>query len=304
MGNDEKRNISAEKQESIKKVAVLVKELIGDRSLRKTSADSGVAASYLTGILKERYLPSAEILRRLASPEANPQNGITVEDLMISAGYQNRYQDPYDVQLSIFDVFGSEEDTDNKSEEKQEDAKDDKGLIQKEEKDSDISGKLNLKELELERERFKSCATGIIYKSLVEKRINLSITDDSMAIRGFSPDISVKVTGIPIKEWWFSFKIFCSSMKLRNDENRYKIIRAAWARNILGRLIFVEPKIGRKLSVVVRAYDEFEELVKFKDKLAFKGDLSVILVDSDNYCVMKEEYLAYYNNENSEVFIK
>jgi len=304
MENDEKRNISAEKQESIKKVAVLVKELIGDRSLRKTSADSGVAASYLTGILKERYLPSAEILRRLASPEANPQNGITVEDLMISAGYQNRYQDQYDVQLSIFDIFGSEEDTDNKPEEKLEDTKDDKGLIPKEKKDSDISEKSTLKKLDLERERFKSCATGIIYKSLVEKRIIFSITDDLMAIRGFSPDISIKVTGIPIKEWWFSFKMLPTNMSIRNDESRYKIMRAGWAKNLLGKLIFVEPKVGRKLSVVVKANDEFEELVQYKDKLAFRGDLSVILVDMENYRVMKEEYLTYYNNENTEVFIK
>lgn len=36
-----------EKQMSISKVAKLVKELVGDRSIRRAAEDSGVAASYL-----------------------------------------------------------------------------------------------------------------------------------------------------------------------------------------------------------------------------------------------------------------
>ena len=53
--------------------------------------DSGVAASYITAIINGKYLPSAEILRKLSVPYARPQNGITLEDLMIAAGYQEDY---------------------------------------------------------------------------------------------------------------------------------------------------------------------------------------------------------------------
>lgn len=62
----------------------MIEKLIGDRSIRETSRDTDVAASYISGILKGNYMPSAEILSKLS---VNAQNGITKEKLMIAAGY-------------------------------------------------------------------------------------------------------------------------------------------------------------------------------------------------------------------------
>ena len=69
----------------------LIKKLIGDRSFRQTSIDSGVANSYISGIINGKYKPSIKILQKLTAPEANPQNGVTLEDLMVAAGYQEDY---------------------------------------------------------------------------------------------------------------------------------------------------------------------------------------------------------------------
>lgn len=76
------------KTEPKTELVTLIKQLVGDRSIRKTGQDSGVTASYITGILKQKYMPSAEILRKLTDPKAKPQNGITLRKLMVAAGYQ------------------------------------------------------------------------------------------------------------------------------------------------------------------------------------------------------------------------
>ena len=80
-----------EKNEQIERVANLVDQLKGDRSLRKFSEDTGVATSYINGIINKKYLPSANTLRKLSYNNAKGQNGITLEDLMIAAGYQVEY---------------------------------------------------------------------------------------------------------------------------------------------------------------------------------------------------------------------
>ena len=67
----------------------LVKELVGDRNIRKASEDTGVANSYISGIMNGKFKPSIKILQKLADPKANPQNGVTFEDLMVAAGYQD-----------------------------------------------------------------------------------------------------------------------------------------------------------------------------------------------------------------------
>lgn len=70
----------------------LVRKLVGYRSLRKVSEESGVAPSYISGIINgKRKNPSALILKKLTDSKANPQNGVTFEDLMVAAGYQNEY---------------------------------------------------------------------------------------------------------------------------------------------------------------------------------------------------------------------
>lgn len=243
-----KTDVTVKNQEikkiAIHKLAVLVKQLIGDRSIRGTAEDTGVTASYITGILKERYLPSANILKRLASAETNPQNGITLEDLMIAAGYQESYAEP-----TVF--------------------------------------KLQDKTEKHELLKFRALASGIIYTTLVDKRILFSNTKDIAAVRGFKPDMSMDVSINPISEWWFKYSLLTT-------EDLFSI------KQVLAQFFFIPQCANRKISLVISNKKVFHILCGYKNELAYRGDLSLILIDEKHFTITKEEYLTHYDPEKTD----
>ena len=285
------------KKEAIARVAVLVKELVGDRSIRRTGEDSGVAASYITGILKEKYLPSADILRKLTEPSANPQNGVTLEDLMIAAGYQNNYIEEVLNSDIYLDVTGEKtqiqmrflngEQTDHMD-----------TYVKGIQDSGSLKGRLH-EEWERERTRFKNLSSGVIYKSLSEKGFRYSNADDVIGVRGFRPDMALYIAQQPILEWWFDLRY----IKRKTFDKRP--LSNTEARMCLERLIFITPKMERKVSIVTGIKWVFDQLIGYKDKLAYRGDLSVILIDEENFSVVQEVYLAHYDvqRRDSEFYI-
>ena len=79
----------------------LLKDAQGDRSLREYAEASGISASNLSRIMNSKTvkMPSRKMLEKLASENAAPQNGITLEDLLIAAGYQTEYISDIDEQV-------------------------------------------------------------------------------------------------------------------------------------------------------------------------------------------------------------
>lgn len=248
---------------AMQRVSTLVKELIGERSIRRTAEDSNVAASYITGIINQKYLPSAETLRKLSAPTAKPQNGVTMEDLMIAAGYQTDY-----IEVAVDDMDGNLSGGDSASQD----------LIREQHRE-------RLQEIR----KFESKAAGIIYKTLAEKGLSFSYEKEAMGVRGYRPDIAVYVNQQPVLEWWFEIRF------LGNRTGRFGNRGYVNIRHILGQFIFVEPKPERKVSLVIDNKEDFEVIVSYKDKLAYRGELSVILIDTEMYSVVREEYLAHYN---------
>lgn len=53
----------------------------GDRSIREYAKESGVSASYISGLIKGEFIPSLKILSKLSKVA---QNGITYEQLIMS----------------------------------------------------------------------------------------------------------------------------------------------------------------------------------------------------------------------------
>lgn len=273
-----------EKFQIIRRVALLVKELIGDRSMRQASIDSGIAASYISGILNYKYLPSADILRKLASPDANPKNGVSLEDLMIAAGYQNNY-----VEESLRDAFLSEE-----------------GLLIEYDApkdtayDSEERMRLyhqQMKKHAQEASKFEAAGTGIIYKALAEKRISFNpVQEGRTGIRGYRPDMQLHVACQPILEWWIDFKHVTPD---NGPGSHFNI------RGILSRFMFVDAKMERKISLVLDDEFAFRQAVEYKDHLSYKGDLSVILIDLNTFSIVEEVYLAHYDDafKKSEFYI-
>ena len=74
-----------DKREQIENVAKLVTLAQGERSRREMARETGIAASYINGIENKKYLPSADILRKIAN--GNPRKGVTLKALMVAAGY-------------------------------------------------------------------------------------------------------------------------------------------------------------------------------------------------------------------------
>ena len=276
------------KKQAIHKVALLVDELKGDRSIRRTAEDTGVAASYITGILKEKYLPSADILRKLAAPEAKPQNAITLEDLMVAAGYQTDYvEEAY--KEALYDEV--QDDHSGKTIDVQPNIEMLSRIAAYAEKfNGPTPSQERQKQRMQEMSKFESLATGVIYKALAEKGIHFSNANDVVGVRGFRPDMSVYVPMQPILEWWFEFKYIGA------DKNRGYIN----LKHILGQFMFIEPKLERKISLVISSREDFDILCGYKDKLAYRGDLSVILIDEETFSVVREEYLAHYNMYDNE----
>lgn len=261
---------------AMQRVSTLVKELIGERSIRRTAEDSNVAASYITGIVNQKYLPSAEILRKLTAPSAKPQNGVTMEDLMIAAGYQTDYIEVAVEEPGILDANDNTNGNDSVTHD----------WVRE-----------HHRERMQEIRKFESMVTGIIYKTLAEKGLSFSYVNEVMGVRGYKPDVAVYVSQQPVLEWWFEIK-FLGNITGRHGNRGYVNLR-----HILGQFMFVEPKLERKVSLVIDNEEDFELIVSYKDKLAYRGDLSVILVDTETYSVVREEYLAHYNlNEQSAEF--
>lgn len=277
------------------KVASIVKELIGERSIRRTAEDSGVAASYITGILKERYLPSADILRRLSSPEAKPQNAITMEDLMIAAGYQTNYvEEAYKEALY-------EEITDDENG-KPVDIRPDMNKIMQnintangQDSDEYIEyRRRHFRELDIMRERFGKVAKGLILQNLIEKQIQFTMSDEGTGMRGIRADIIVELTGQPVDSWWFDFRW------VRTGDGRPMNGSFINARTILGNLIFVTPDPRRKYSIVISSKNDYDFIKGYADKLSFRGELSIILIDEENYSLVEETYLSHYDYKNEQ----
>ena len=277
------------KKQAIHRVAVLLKELIGNRSIRRTAEDSGVAASYITGILKERYLPSADILRKLTSSDAKPQNAITMEDLMVAAGYQNDYVE----EALKTTVYDSTRDEDNG---KAIENKTNRDVLSRSTEYIEYSSnykkirdtyKLSVQELAM----YRSLATGIIYNTLAENDIHFSNANNVIGVRGFKPDMSIYVQREPILEWWFEFEPYCPGIVEP---------RVIDLRNHIGQFMFIEPKHERKISYVVNSRDAFDVICGYKDKLSYRGDLSVILIDEESLSIIREEYLAHYDPDKTD----
>lgn len=271
-----------EKQMSISKVAKLVKELVGDRSIRRAAEDSGVAASYITGIIKEKYLPSADILRKLASPRANPRNGIYLEDLMVAAGYQTDYLEET-IKEVVYESIDTKEDSLQESNSR---------IYLSEEK---LQRRQEARRRHLEYRKLESkyevVCMGAIYRALAEKNISYSSANDVQIGRGgFKADLVMYVSQQPILEWWFEFKYIEADREQRGIPN---------LKSILGQFMFIEPKMERKISLVINSKLNFEEIISYKNCLAYRGDLSVILIDEDNLSVIDEVYLAHYEDSIS-----
>lgn len=286
-----------EKQAKIKAVAKLVKEIIGTRSVRKTAEESGIAASYISGIVNEKYLPSANILSKLLSQKANPQNGITLEEVMVAAGYQENFFDE-SVNIALSESEFEKESRRGRSVKNRLDRTPEEleEVFNSRARVMPYHNAVSFREGKQIQNRYESALMGVLYKSLAEKRIKFEIFDDPTE-RGYKPDLKIYLSDDDIIDWWFCILSFPAERTIGNGP----VFRAFY--QLMGRLTIMEPKESRKISLLVTNENDYRLVRRYKDSMAYKGNLSVILVDLDKFAVEKEEYLAHFKEGSSETYI-
>ncbi len=287
--DDEATSKKDTKEKEKRAVAELVKKLVGDRSLRKAGEDSGVAPSYINGILKANYLPSARILRQLTLPEAKPQNGISMEDLMVAAGYQAKYSDVI-VEYPYVDENKGNGESEN--------------MFRTQIEVEPTSSKFRFMKRvsmysNMYSNKFEAVAIGILYKTLTKKGVDFRQAEAVKGRGGYRPDMSINISDMPVKEWWFEFKHYDES-KFDGGGYSNRIFRIC-----IDEFIFLEPKEDRKISIVTSSTYMFDYLKAYKDKLSYRGDLSVILINEEDYSISSEVYISHYNmnDDSSEFYI-
>lgn len=258
------------------RLAKLVEEAKGDRSIRDYSRDSGVNPTTISMIISKGYTPSSSIIKKLGRPEARPQGGVTIQDLMIAAGYIEDYRKTnYIVDIGKHEVVLERA-----------------GSIGRSEPDR-IE---RFREYAQFVDRFGRIASGVIYTALAKKGIMFTTGKgaDFINVRGFEPDICVRLQDGSSTEWWFDF---------RKTSDRIDIRRTPpfmFMYSIMGNYALLEPDKNRKLSTVLDDEMLFDILASYKGKTSYRGDLSIILIDPDEMCIKKEEYIAFYDLDDEE----
>lgn len=148
-----------------------------------------------------------------------------------------------------------------------------------------------LRQMVEKRQRFIRAAKGIIYTALIECGVH-PIPEDS-ADNG--PDLILDAESGSIKSWWLCFEegIVDKVDPKAAIENEFR------ANAAMARFWNFAPDPARKASVVVEDADLFNMLIAHKGG-AYRGNLSVILVDIGESRLVREEYLTTFEEGADE----
>lgn len=255
-----------------KQMSEEIKKVMGYRSARRTSEESGVSFSYISGIKNGKFIPSPEIIRKLTDPASNPQNGVTYEDFMVSAGYKdyivNIKNDLYSEPISL-----------------------EKSSI------SSLNNRLHSYAQKISKKNnrpLQIIITGLIYSVLTQKGYIFTPNSENEISSEFSADMVINLTNQIIEEWSFNIISFDKEDKSMGvDEMRC----------ILFNLMFMPADDKKKISFVTDSKEVYTSLTSYKEKISFKGNVSVILVDSKELTIEKEEYISHFDAKSKELLI-
>lgn len=145
------------------------------------------------------------------------------------------------------------------------------------------------------QKRFAATAMGILYKTAAEKGIQCQqgSLKDIHGI-GIQPDDYIVVKGHVIKDWWIIFWA-------KDPELDEHIIVSSndRARAMVSRFTTVESDPKRMATIVVDDIELYEAVCRYKDHNSYRGNLSVVLVDTNEVRICKETIIALYDDEPS-----
>lgn len=145
--------------------------------------------------------------------------------------------------------------------------------------------------------RFQKISIAAIQTRLTDKKIEFSYNSgkNSQETRN-QPDYSVDIYNEKIDSWWFIF--FIDSTVIDND---FKVDKKNQAASLISKFALITPSNKRKMSIVINDKELYEAICSYKGNIAYKGNLSVILIDENEIDIKNEDNIAYYGDENDKL---
>ncbi len=172
--DDNQHDREDNKQDKVSQVYELIKKAKGPgRSFTAYARSAGVSPASLTKIKNGEYMPSPDIMRKLTSEAADPQGGVTYDDLMRTAGYADHL-------MAYADMLSSRD---------------------------WLAGRKNYRKL---FEEYSNKCHLLVYSALVNKGIPFrkekeeTLQDANLT----GPLLFIQTMDSPIKEWIFEYKYF------------------------------------------------------------------------------------------------
>lgn len=268
-----------------KRLSDLILKAKGGRSYRQYAQDAGVSYASISRILKGDYVPSARTLKKLTSEEANPQGGVTYEDLMVAAGFR---------QTPDFNMWGITKD--DVPEEKKEN---NTTLHKKPLKPDDSLRKQRLEQYYAIIRGFSAKGEGAIYKAAIENGLQIGAIDTKASHDDMEKQFDVKIIvhGHSIQKWYFDFFVFIK--KASYITASYRI------REHVARYAIHKPDSKRKISIVFNDRESFDIARECAGELSLRADVSAVLIDEEKIEVVDEVYLSHYmeNEADDEIYL-
>ncbi|WP_026661396.1 helix-turn-helix domain-containing protein [Butyrivibrio proteoclasticus] len=264
-----KRIIQIEKEENRKSAEAFLK-VVGDRSYKEAAEDAGIDPSTLSYICRGKVKPTPDVITAITSPEANPQGGIGVEELLIECGYQSSTTDRL---VKYMEALG-------KTVDKQTDA-----------------AELMHSAFEAQKVYERKCVACRmkLMQAIIDKGYSIhgnyiNVTNhsrvDQDVVGRLDAQFGISDTGTEIKCWNFCF-----------DLSARDLGREGWlyTTSVFGELLGCGPMDEYvKLSYVTMNKQHYDSLCRYEGIIPFRGELSIILMDNDCEEILEEKYISNY----------
>ena len=149
---------------------------------------------------------------------------------------------------------------------------------------------------ERKEKQFSTSAIGILLTELGKKGIKCQVGEvNDLTLEGSVPDAYIKIDSQNIDEWWFVF--WCTE----NRENEQYVISDEGRTYLLfNRFGPTVPNPKRKASIILDDKKMFDEICKLKRKNSYRGNLTVVLIDTEDSKILKEELVSSYDIDDDE----
>lgn len=275
-----------EDKDKIEKVVDLLRKAMAGRSCRQYAQGAGISPAGLNKILNKKNLPTPATIKKLMSKEADPQGGVTLEDVMVAAGYIEATDEQ-----KIEEAANSKVDLIIESSNKE-----DKQPHIYQSRRSKIVVRRPFRELQLNYEEIvkERVVTRLVKQGMRFTYMGGEDREEIVRLARNSLLIEMDDPNTRIKRWLFRCRLFSES----HAPIYYRIY------DMLGSLLFQPLKSDDKLTIVINDRRIYDKLKESERTLQFRGELSVIYMGM-NDDEIQETYLSNYKegDTSSEIYL-